>query len=115
MYLMVKEIVVPISDLRFMSVECSGCHTSVSIDMIYTPPPPPNPERLMPFQQDPEPNIFQCPVCHAMFDSRVADSIKAFRKIYRDLVDHKIEISFRVQRGWEYSLRTIEYSRQHGI
>jgi hypothetical protein len=95
MYMMVKEIVVPISDLRFMAVECSACRTSVSLDMTYTPPLP-EPDRLIPTEAPP-PNIFQCPVCRAMFDSRVGENIKAFRAVYRDLVDHKIQINFRVK------------------
>src|SRR5260370_39165724 len=95
MYVMVKDIVVPIKDLRFMAVDCSACRPSVSLDMTYTPTPP-EPDRLMPTEA-PQPNIFQCPVCHAMFDSRVGENITAFRAVYRDLVDHKIQMSFRVK------------------
>src|SRR5260370_36241194 len=97
MYLMVKELVVPISDLQFISIECSACRTSVSLDMAYTPPKPPPQTPLMHLTETPQPNVFQCPVCHAMFDSRVGENIKAFRAIYRGLVDHNIQMSFRVK------------------
>jgi endogenous inhibitor of DNA gyrase (YacG/DUF329 family) len=92
MCLMTKEIVVPVSDLQFMTVECSVCQTAVVLDMrkaVATG------DEFIPAGGI-TPN--QCPFCKAPYDVN-ADSINAFRAFYqhRTRKDCNTKISFRVK------------------
>jgi endogenous inhibitor of DNA gyrase (YacG/DUF329 family) len=89
---MTKELVVPVSDLQFMTVECAVCQTSVVLDMkkaVATN------EEFMPTGGI---TPTQCPFCKAPYDVS-ADTINAFRSFYqnRSRKDSKTEISFRVK------------------
>jgi hypothetical protein len=89
---MVKELIVSISDLRYISVDCSHCKTKVTVDLGYRPEPQQKgeiPEEIL--------SLSQCPTCRTRFDSRVPENITNFRRIYQDLVTNKIEVNFQVQ------------------
>jgi hypothetical protein len=93
MYVMSKELVISVGDLRYLSVDCAHCKTNVTVDLGYKPPPPQAGE-LAPEQVVP---LSQCPTCRNLFDSRIPENIDSLRAIYLDLVKHKVQVSFRVR------------------
>ena len=94
MSLMTKEIVVPVSDLQFMTVECSVCQTAVVLDMMKIATTGENvvaQEGITPAQ---------CPFCKTQYDV-TPDTINGFRRFYRDRINGKTKISFRVRAEWQ--------------
>jgi hypothetical protein len=75
---MLTEMVVPISDLRYASIECGDakCKTVVTIDLEMDVSDP-----------------FQCPACKQPYNLR--DNISDLRSVYRSLSQHYTKISFR--------------------
>ena len=89
MYCMIKELSVPIADLRYVSLECSQttCKTVVTIDL------------EIPYSTNrPIPNFtmpFQCPVCNKEYN--LGDKLADLWKIYQALHEHHTKLSFRVK------------------
>lgn len=88
MLLMTKETLVPISDLRYVSIECadSKCKTVVTIDLDLDFSEKPTPDFTFPFQ---------CPACKQNYNLR--DSIKDLWKSYRAMSQHHTKVSFRLK------------------
>jgi hypothetical protein len=90
MYQMLKEMVVPMADLQFMTIECSVCHTSVALNMrqeVAT-----GQEFVAAGGTTPR----QWPFCRAPYDVN-ADTVNAFRAFYRNRIDRQTKISFLVK------------------
>lgn len=89
MGLMLQEMGFPVSDLRYMMLECSVCQTAVVLDMNHKVARLDEPISLA----GRTPN--ECPFCKAPYDisSSIIDSFRAF---YQDRLKGKTNISFRV-------------------
>jgi hypothetical protein len=98
MCMMTKEIVVPVSDLQFMTVECSVCQTSVVLDM-RKPVATMSGEEVIPSGGS---TPTRCPFCAAPYDEDAA-VINSFRCFYqgRTRKDIQTKISFRVKHDAE--------------
>lgn len=91
MYLMPNEMVVPLTDLRYMSLDCK-CGTSLTLDMALNV--------VVGAQAGMIPKYFEpdkCPVCKASLCSQ--EDIHQFRIAYQRLSGYDTPISFRVKSG----------------
>jgi hypothetical protein len=87
MLFMHKQIVVSLSDLRFVSVACPLCKTIVTLDMK-------EPHELAQKHD----NAFcpkDCPGCRKQYDSAIRPSIDGFQKAYAALGAIASQVSFQ--------------------
>ena len=86
MILMHKELLVSLSDLLAISIECPNCHSEIrmKMDAAFKPAPP----RV-------SPPLENCPVCTTRFDSTLRPSIESFREALSALRDHS-KISLQI-------------------
>jgi len=62
-----KEVVIPLTDLRYLTVECGKCHTQTSLDLAGLA------------------DVMMCAVCNEEFDPLAVNSyILAFKKAFED-------------------------------
>jgi hypothetical protein len=80
MILMHKQTIIPISDLRYLAVECGDCHAQIRIDL-----------------EGPNLELRDCPVCHREFDQDATRHIGMLSSAYRYRKDSKHKFSFLVQ------------------
>lgn len=82
---MVREIAINFSDLRFVSIECKGCHTKVSLDMAN-------------YKQTEERPRFaprRCPTCNMAFDTSI-DLLNGVQASYELLANLRSAVQFRI-------------------
>jgi len=80
MTVMQKEVVVSMSDLRYLCVQCGGCKTKIIIDLEGT-----------------ETSLPHCAVCRAEFDPiSVGNNVTAMRTAYKQQKSTKHKFSFCV-------------------
>jgi hypothetical protein len=79
MLVMRKEFVADMKDLKFLSLACGECGTTVIVDL------------------DGKTDIAACPACHETFDAAsIGSHISALSIAYKYCVKAKHKISFRV-------------------
>jgi len=83
-------MVVPVSDLQYMTLECSACQTAVVLDMTKVA----TTGETIVAQEGITPS--QCPFCKAQYDVS-PDTINGFRAFYRSRINGKTKISFRME------------------
>lgn len=75
---MQKQLVVSMSDLRYLCVQCGGCKNRIIIDL-----------------EGIETSLPHCAVCHAEFDLiSVGNNVTAIRDAYRQQKSTKHKLSF---------------------
>ena len=79
MFAMHKELLISLSDLEAVSIECSSCHSEVRIRMD---------AEFKPAQVKAAIPLESCPVCTARFDSTLRPSIENFREAIGILREH---------------------------
>jgi hypothetical protein len=91
MYAVLKEIVVPFSDLRYLTIECPspGCRTQVLMDMAL----PVTTVADQPIPGTATPSV--CPFCGTALNvSRLVDS---YRNVFQSLSDLGTKLNFRIK------------------
>lgn len=81
-----KEIVVSLTDLRYVSIECPHCRTKVILDMK---------ERSELSKQHEFFTPKECPGCQKQYDTAIPTSLDGFLKSYESLSGIADRISFR--------------------
>ena len=79
MIAMHREIIIPLEDLRYLTVECGDCHARIGLDL-----------------ESDSLNIVACPGCHADFDPGVARHVVALSSTYKHRKAAKHTFAFRV-------------------
>lgn len=81
-----KELLVSLSDLLAISIECPTCHSEIRMKME---------AELKPAPARTIPPLESCPVCSAKFDSTLRPNIQGFRESIAALRDHS-KISLQI-------------------
>jgi hypothetical protein len=81
-----NEIIVSLSDLRYVEIHCSHCSTKVTLDMA-------KPSELSEKQGFFAPK--ECPGCRTIYDSAIRPAVDVFQKAYRSLLDIPNSVTFR--------------------
>jgi hypothetical protein len=84
---MQKQYVVPLTDLRFVSIGCPTCRTLVTMDM------------KEPHEFTAKYDAFtpkDCPACRHQYDSAIRPGVDAFQRAYVALIGIADRVSFRV-------------------
>jgi uncharacterized CHY-type Zn-finger protein len=76
-----KEIIIPFSDLRTVSVECGDCHALITLDI----------ER--------EHDVTQCAACNREYEPAVKNTLDRLHTLYLQMKDAKHKFSFRIPAG----------------
>ena len=85
-----RELLVPLSDLRHVVITCTKCKTDITFDLLLEWNGPPMSKTTATPQQ--------CPACEAHFDQQAQESLDAMRKAYQCIMKQKsIVFSFRVR------------------
>jgi hypothetical protein len=88
---MLKELIVPLSDLQTVVITCSRCKTDITFGLLLEKQ---NPDAMAKTTATPE----MCPVCEVKFDQRAQESVDALREAYKNIVKQKsLTVSFRVR------------------
>jgi hypothetical protein len=74
---MLKEFVIPFSDLRKVSVECGHCQALITVDL------------------KGQHNVTSCPACSKEFDPSVKDSLDQLHVLYLHMENAKHKFSFQ--------------------
>jgi hypothetical protein len=82
--LMLKQVVLPISDLHRVIWKCAHCPTEIALDLRHS------------VQQGDSAALF-CPGCKQLLNSEIKASIDAFRVAYQALIDVGSVIGFRIK------------------
>jgi hypothetical protein len=83
---MKTQLVVSLSDLRYVEIECPACHAKVTLDM----------KRKSEFGE--KYDFFtpaECPGCTTKYDTAIQGGIDSFRKSYLALTSIADRVSFR--------------------
>lgn len=78
MFVMLKELLIPLADLRHLSVRCR-CGTQLILDLDSGKDAPSH-----------------CSVCHAEFEGQLGRDVSALQRAYKDAGQVKYDLSFRV-------------------
>jgi hypothetical protein len=81
-----KELIVLLSDIRYVEIHCSHCTTKVTLDM------------QEPSEFSKKHGVFTpklCPGCHSEYDSAVAPAVDGFQRAYRLLIAVPRSVTFR--------------------
>jgi hypothetical protein len=73
-----REIVVPFSDLRMVSIECGDCHALIVLDI------------------EGQHDVTKCPACNREFEPAVKNSLTRWRGLYDLAKEAKQKLSFRI-------------------
>jgi hypothetical protein len=88
---MLKEILVPLSDLQTVVITCTRCKTDITFGLLLEKQ---NPAPMAKTTATPE----MCPVCEVKFDQHAQEAVDALREAYKALMKHKsLTVSFRVR------------------
>lgn len=89
MYVMTHEVIVPIGDLRYLSLECFHCKTHIVLDMDVE-------IKATMIRSNASPLV--CSMCDSPFDSAVSANLGLLRKAYKELSKQTLTpVSFRVK------------------
>jgi len=86
MVLMHKELLVSLSDLLAISIECPTCHSEIRMKMD---------AEFKPSMMNVPAPLRNCPVCSTAFDSTLRPNIQSFREALSVLRDHS-KISLQI-------------------
>ncbi len=73
-----KEIVVPFSDLRMVSIECGDCHALLILDI------------------EGQHDVAGCAACNRKFEPPIRNTLKRLHQLYIETQDAPHKIAFRV-------------------
>jgi len=81
-----NEIIVSLSDLRFVEIHCSQCTTKVTLDM------------REPSEFSVKQGVFapkECPGCRKNYDSAIRPAVDDFQRAYHSLSEFPNSVTFR--------------------
>jgi hypothetical protein len=89
MCVMLRELLVPLSDLQFIVMACTACKAEITFDLLY---------EVGSKAQRASATPHTCPACDARFDQRGEEMIDALRKAFKAILSQdSMTVSFRVR------------------
>jgi len=93
---MQTELIVYLSDLRYVEIHCPHCSTKVTLDM--ENPPQPSAHRLTAAETAVQVVEFvptACPGCREVYDTAIRPSVTYFQRAYHSLLAIPKSVTFR--------------------
>jgi hypothetical protein len=88
---MLQELLVPLSDLRFVVMTRAACKAEITFDLLYETKTGAEARRA-------SATPHTCPACDARFDKRGQEMIDALRRAFREILNQdSMTVSFRVK------------------